>query len=112
MAGDTDVTGGVGGSSLEACLTLAVPLWIGRLRALPAEQLAAEAAKAGALLPGSAVPLAAGGTAQEVAAAASRLALALAIAALAPGGTVFAGLHWCTDPHAGCPGQGTRPGPA
>lgn len=104
MAGITGVTGSVGGSSLEACLTLAVPLWIGRLRALPAEQLAQEAAKAGALLPGSAAALAAGEPAQDVAAAASRLALALAIAALAPGGTVFAGLHWCTAPHAGCRG--------
>jgi len=33
----------------------------------------------------------------------NQLVTGLACAALLPGGVSFAGLHWCTAPHAGCP---------
>lgn len=38
------------------------------------------------------------------------LARALAILAHAPGGVTALGKHWCTAPHADCPGSGTGPG--
>jgi hypothetical protein len=49
-----------------------------------------------------------GGKPGETAAVFNQLVRGLATAAFSPGGVTFAGLHWCTEPHAGCP---TRPVP-
>jgi len=37
------------------------------------------------------------------------LARGLALLAHQPGGVDFAGQHWCTQPHDGCPNKRTRP---
>jgi hypothetical protein len=42
----------------------------------------------------------------------NELVTGLACAALLPGGVSFAGLHWCTAPHPGCPVLAARDGGA
>lgn len=46
----------------------------------------------------------------QAAGALNALAKGLAAAAYQPGGVTFAGLHWCTEEHAECPGA--QPGAA
>ena len=90
-----------GGAPLSACLEAAVPLWIAVTAALGADRRALMAAESVRVLDAASWP---GG--ELPAPVASHLARTVALAAAAPGGVTFAGRHWCTAPHDGCPDPG------
>jgi hypothetical protein len=91
-----------GGAPLAACLEAAVPLWIAVTAALGADRQALMAAESARVLDAATWP----GGGELPAPVASHLARTVAIAAAAPSGVTFAGRHWCTAPHGGCPGPG------
>jgi hypothetical protein len=78
-----------------------VPLHILELRRWSPERRAAAAADAATTIGSHGDALLFGG--RQCAETFNALALGLALLAHQPGGVAFAGEHWCTDPHAGCP---------
>jgi len=82
-------------------LQVAVPLHILEQRTWPAERRQAAAAEAASFVGSHGDDLQFGG--RLCAATFNALAAGLALLATAPGGVTFAGEHWCTAPHAGCP---------
>jgi hypothetical protein len=87
---------------LPIALQAAVPLWIGRVRAMTLEQRQARAAELAQVIAerGDSI-LFRSGKRGESAAVFNALAEGLAIGAFQPGGVTAFGSHWCTD-HAGC----------
>ncbi|GAB1646875.1 hypothetical protein [Krasilnikovia sp. MM14-A1259] len=86
---------------LPIALEMAVPLHIGRLRHVDAARRMAEAADAATVIGSHGDDLQYGG--KHCADAFNALARGLAIGAYQPGGITFAGMHWCTTIHEGCP---------
>lgn len=99
-----------GGAPLAAFLEAAVPLWLVAATAgLGADRLVQMTTESAQVLDSADWS---GGPSELPAAAANHLARAIALAAAAPGGTTFAGRHWCAAPHDGCPGPGKAGEPA
>jgi hypothetical protein len=107
-AGTAEVTGSLGGGSLRTCLLLAVPLWLEVARGCSPDELAGMADESAGILAGDGALPGPGAAPADAARAASHLARVIAIAALAPGGVTFAGMHWCDDSHPDCPDGGQR----
>lgn len=103
-AGLADIAGDVAGSSLQMCLSLAVPLWLERVRGCSWAEFTAMAEESARVLAGTRSILPYGSEPAEAARAVSQLARGIAIAAFGPAGTTFGGMHWCAYRHPGCPG--------
>lgn len=86
---------------LLSTLAVAVPMHIARMRDWSTERRAAAAQVDADVIASHGDDLLFGG--RHTAAAFNSLARALALLADRPGGVGFAGQHWCTHPHAGCP---------
>lgn len=81
-------------ATLEATLSLAVPLWIHRVREWSVEHRLERARACAQIVAEKGDVLQYGGKKGEAADAFNRLAEGLAIAAFQPGGVKFRGMHW------------------
>ncbi|GAA4731746.1 hypothetical protein [Phytohabitans rumicis] len=91
---------------LLVALHAAVPLHIARIRRWTPTQRNAAARHAVGVIAAHGDDLLFSG--RHTAAAFNALARALALMADLPGGVTFAGQHWCTRAHAGCPNRPRR----
>jgi hypothetical protein len=97
-----------GRPDISIALEAAVPLHILLMRDWPETRRINEAQWAAGVIAERGDVLQYGGKPGAAAAAFNALAKGLAVAAFAPGGVTFAGLHWCVD-HSVCTGETPAP---